>query len=50
MLIDTKKVHWKNLRKFVEELAKNETMYLLEEMKSREKMGKNISRKHFKIL
>ena len=48
VLIDTKKVHWKNLRKFVEELAKNETMYLLEEMKSREKMGKNISRKHFK--
>ena len=48
VLIDMNKVHWKNLRKFVEELAKNELIYLTEEMKTRSKMEKNIIRKKFK--
>ena len=48
VLIDNKKSHWNNLRKFVEELAKNEDIYLLTEMKQRDKKEKNISHKFFK--
>ncbi len=40
MLVDNKKIHWKNLRKLVQELAKNEETYCIEEMKQREKMEK----------
>jgi len=38
VLIDEKKIHWKNLRKLVQELAKNEENYCVEEMKQRAKM------------
>ena len=40
VLVDEKKIYWKNLRKFVQELAKNEENYCVEEMKQREKMEK----------
>lgn len=40
VLIDDKKIHWKNLRKLVEELAKNEEHYCMEEMKQRAKQEK----------
>ena len=40
VLIDDKKIYWKNLRKFIEELAKNEEKYCVEEMRQREKMEK----------
>ena len=44
VLIDDKKIYWKNLRKFVQELAKNEENYCIEEMKQRtilERRAKN---------
>jgi len=47
VLID-KKIHWKNLRRFIEELAKHEETYLIEEMKTRSKLERNMSRRHFK--
>ena len=46
VLID-KKIHWKNLRRFVEELAKNEAIYLAEEMKLRDKHERNTKNKRF---
>lgn len=47
VLIDNKKIHWKNLRRFVEELAKNESIYLAEEMKTRERQERNTKDKRF---
>ena len=47
VLIDNNKIHWKNLRRFVEELAKCETLYLAEEMKTRERHERNTKNKRF---
>lgn len=40
VLVDDKKIHWKNLRKFVQELAKTEETYCVDEMKQRAKLEK----------
>tara|TARA_B100001093_G_scaffold520498_1_gene616855 strand:- start:9180 stop:10814 length:1635 start_codon:yes stop_codon:yes gene_type:complete len=43
VLVDNNnKIFWKNLRKFITELAKNEEVYCIEEMKIRNKMEKKI--------
>ena len=47
VLIDDKKIYWKNLRRFVEQLAKNESVYLAEEMKTRERQERNTRNKRF---
>ena len=47
VLIDNNKIHWKNLRRFVEELAKCEALYLAEEMKTRERHERNTKNKRF---
>ena len=40
ILVDDKKIYWKNLRKFISELAKNEEKYCIEEMKLKDRIVK----------
>jgi 5'-3' exonuclease len=47
-LIHNNKIQWKNLRKFVEELAKSEEKFGINEIQIKDKQEKNISRRQFK--
>ena len=40
-IISNNKINWKNLKKLIEEFAKNEENYCVDEMKKRDKVEKN---------